>query len=116
MANPPNVPASPQEALDFIQKMWNPLGIPMPGFMPPGTPGATPGMPWPNPMMMFATLDPAEIDKKIMELRVVENWLTMSLSFMQMSIKTLELQKVSIEAIRAGTAPPDSSKGSGHGG
>ena len=51
---------------------------------------------------MFATLDPAEIDKKIAELRVIENWLSMSQNFMQMSIKTLELQKASLEAMRAG--------------
>ena len=23
---------SPQDALEFMQKMWNPLGLPMPGF------------------------------------------------------------------------------------
>jgi len=57
-------------------------------------------MPFPNPAAMFATLDPAEIDKKIAEFRVIENWLTMSLNFMQMSIKTLELQKASLEALR----------------
>ena len=53
---------------------------------------------------MFAALDPAEIDRKIAELRVIENWLTMSVNMMQMSIKTMELQKASLEAIR-GTAP-----------
>jgi hypothetical protein len=93
---------TPQEALEFMQRMWNPFGVPIPGFMPPA-PGATPAaMPFPNPAAMFATLDPAEIDKKIGELRVIENWLAMSLSFMQMSIKTLELQKTSLEALRGG--------------
>ena len=37
-------------------------------------------------------------------LRVIESWLAMSLNFMQMSIKTLELQKTSLEALRAGAA------------
>ena len=73
--------------------------------MPPPAPGMAPAAPpFPNPLAMFATLDPAEIDKKIGELRVIENWLTMSLNFMQMSIKTLELQKASLEALRAGAA------------
>jgi hypothetical protein len=80
----------------------------MPGFGMPGAPATAPpaagGMPFPNPAMMFAALDPAEVERKIGELRVVENWLAMSLSMMQMSIKTLELQKASLEAMR-GAAP-----------
>jgi len=52
--------------------------------------------------MMFAALDPAEVQRKIDELRIVENWLAMSLSMMQMSIKTLELQKASLEALNVG--------------
>jgi hypothetical protein len=68
-------------------------------------PGVAPATsPFPNPLAMFVTLDPAEVDKKIGELRVIENWLTMSLNFMQMSVKTLELQKASLEALRAGAA------------
>ncbi len=98
-------PFTPQEALEFMQRMWNPFGMPVPGFTPPG--GATAGMPFPNPATMFATLDPAEIDKKIGELRVIENWLSMSQNFMQMSIKTLELQKASLEAMRGGVASAD---------
>ena len=58
-------------------------------------------MPFPHPAMMFAALDPAEIDRKVGELRVVENWLSMTLNMMQMSIKTLELQKASLEAFSA---------------
>jgi hypothetical protein len=36
---------------------------------------------------------------------VIENWLGMSQNFLQMSIKTMELQKASLEAMRAATAP-----------
>ena len=91
---------SPQDAMEFMQKMWNPLGVTMPGFgMPAAAP--TPGaMPFPNPAAMFAALDPVEIDRKIAELKIIENWLTMSVSMMQMSIKTMELQKASLEAMR----------------
>ena len=95
-------PFSPQDAMEFMQKMWNPLGVTMPGFgMPAAAAPAMPGaMPFPNPAAMFAALDPVEIDRKIAELRVIENWLTMSASMMQMSIKTMELQKASLEAMR----------------
>ena len=95
---------TPQQALEFMQKMWNPLGFMLPGMTPPA-PGVTGTAPlFPNPMAMFATLDPAEIERKIGELRVIENWLTMSLNFIQLSIRTLELQRASLEALRAGTA------------
>jgi hypothetical protein len=50
---------------------------------------------------MFATLDPAELDRKIGELKIVEGWLQMSLNLMQLSIKTMELQKASLEALRS---------------
>jgi hypothetical protein len=92
--------------MEFMQRMWNPFGVPVPGFSPPGAPGAAAAtIPFPNPAAMIATLDPAEIDKKIAELRVIENWLGMSQNFLQMSIKTMELQKASLEAMRAATAP-----------
>ena len=111
-----------QDVAEFMTRMWNPLGMPIPGFGLPGVasgvgagpafagPGA--GMPFPNPAAMFATLDPAELERKIGELRVVENWLQMSLNMMQLSIKTMELQKASLEALRGsphgnqGGAPP----------
>src|SRR2546426_2150563 len=88
-----------------MEKGGTPWPLPTPGCLPPPRRGRAPAAPpFPNPLAMFATLDPAEIDKKIGELRVIENWLTMSLNFMQMSIKTLELQKASLEALRAGAA------------
>jgi hypothetical protein len=106
MSDQPSMPLTPQEAMEFMQRMWNPFGVPVPGFSPPGAPGAgAAGIPFPNPAAMIATLDPAEIDRKIAELRVVENWLAMSQNFMQMSIKTMELQKASLEAMHAATAP-----------
>jgi hypothetical protein len=130
MAEPPKPPKSPpqqppfaftpQDAMAFMQRMWNPFGVAMPGFgAPPGTPpqagavaGVAPMMPFANPAMMFAALDPAEVERKIGELRVVEGWLQMSLNMMQMSIKTLELQKASLEAMRGagGGAASESKK------
>lgn len=104
MSDSPSMPFTPQQALEFMQKMWNPFGVAMPGIVPPVAPGMPPSAPFPNPMSMFATLDPAEIERKIGELRVIENWLTMTLNFMQMSIKTLEWQKASLEALRAGAS------------
>jgi hypothetical protein len=129
--NPPGQAFTPQDAMEFLQKIWNPFGVPVPGFGLPGAgamPAAAPavppaaaapvapagmpfaGMAFPNPATMFATLDPAEVERKIGELRVIENWLQMSLNLMQMSIKTLELQKASLEALRGTQAPAPAAK------
>jgi hypothetical protein len=124
---------SAQDAMAFMQRMWNPFAMPMPGSAsgavapaesPPAgagapaqsaaqdaMPGMMPGMlPFPNPAAMFAALDPAEVERRIGELKVIENWLRMSLDVIQMSIRTLELQHASLEAMHAGRA---SSKGKG---
>ena len=99
---------SPQDAAEFMQRLWNPLGLAMPGFaMPAAAPGAG-AVPFPHPAAMFAAIDPADVERKIAEFKVVENWLAMSLSMMQMSIKTLELQKAALDALRPQTAPPAS--------
>ena len=117
--------ASYNDIAEFMQKMWNPFGVPVPGFGVPGVSAGTPstgpafagmggGLPFPKPAAMFATLDPAEIERKINELKVVEGWLQMSLNLMQLSIKTMELQKASLEALRGAQAPePDKSAPAG---
>ena len=106
-------PFSPQDAMAFMQKLWNPFGLTMPGF-PAAGPGdeagaaaaaAMPGMPFPSAAAMFAALDPVEVERKINELKVIEGWLVMTLNMMQMSIKTMELQKASLEAMRSAHAP-----------
>ena len=101
---------TPQEAMEFFQKMWNPLGMPIPGMPAPsgGAPGAAHGMPPfmpfpPNAMNPFATFDPAEVEKKIGEFKAVETWLNMQIGMLQMTIKTMEMQKSSLEALRAQT-------------
>ncbi len=105
----PQFPFSPQDAMEFMQKMWNPFGVAIPGFGLPGAQsGPAAGMPFPNPAAMFATLDPVELERKIDELKIIEGWLQMSLNLMQMSIRTMELQKASLEALRGKqTLPPD---------
>jgi hypothetical protein len=127
MADPKNEDASVafNDIAAFMQKMWNPFGVPLPGFGLPGTvPGGPAGgaasfggpagsLPFPNPAAMFATLDPAEVERKIEELKVIERWLQMSLDLMQLSIKTMELQKASLEALRTGPSPDAANQASG---
>lgn len=75
-------PELPKDWLEFMQKMWNPMSFPMPG-------------------MAMPTVNVGEIEKKIAELKGVENWLTMQVGFLQMTVKTLEMQKAALESISA---------------
>ena len=133
---------TPAEAMEFFQKMWNPLGLPLPG-MPAapggGTQGGTqgagkgaaqgagqPAEPLPMPpffpflpqmgnaaMNPFATFDPAEVEKKIVEFKAIEAWLNMQLGMLQMTIKTMEMQKASLEALKAQASGSGSPGGKG---
>ena len=81
-------PELPKDMFEFMQKMWNPLGFPMPGVVTP-------------------TMDVRELEKKIAELKAIENWLTMSVGFVQMTVKTLEMQKAALESL-TGVSPKES--------
>jgi hypothetical protein len=82
-------PELPKDWLEFMQKMWNPMSYPMPG-------------------MAMPTVNIEEIERKIAELKAVETWLTMNVGFVQMTIKTLEMQKAALETIAATSKPkPD---------
>ena len=70
-----------RELFDFFQKMWNPVSFPIPGMFQP-------------------TMNVEEVEKKIRELQAVENWLKMNLTFVQMTTKTLEMQKSALETIQ----------------
>jgi hypothetical protein len=72
---------SSKELFEFFQKMWNPMSFPIPGMFQP-------------------TMDVEEVEKKIRELQAVENWLKMNITFVQMTTKTLEMQKSALETIQ----------------
>ncbi len=85
----------PKDWFEFMQKMWNPLSFPLPGMITP-------------------TVDIDEIDKKIGELKSVETWLTMNTGFVQMTIKTLEMQKAALESLRVAGEAASKSPQSGN--
>jgi hypothetical protein len=64
-----------------------------------------------SPASVGAGLDPGELDKRIADLRTVEQWLSLNLSLVQGSVKALEMQRATMDAMRAfgrQTAAPDS--------
>lgn len=75
---------SPQDPFEMFRRLWGPLGVPVPG-------------------MAMPTLDPAEVDKRITDLRSVEGWLNMNLNMVRLSIQGLEMQKIALQAMRAAT-------------
>ena len=79
-------PELPKDWLEFMQKMWNPMSFPMPG-------------------MAMPTVNVEEVEKKIAELKAVETWLTMQVGLLQMTVKTLEMQKAALESLSAGAKP-----------
>ena len=82
----------PKDFFEFMQKMWNPMGFPIPGMIAP-------------------TMNVEDLDKKIAELRAVETWLTMNTGFVQMTVKTLEMQRAGLESLQAaGKAAADTMK------
>ena len=83
---------SGQDPLQFLKSLWGQMGIPFAGMITP-------------------TLDVGELEKRIGDLKSVENWLTMNLSMVQATIQGLEMQKATLSMIRQGISgkPPESS-------
>lgn len=80
---------------ESMQKMMSsPAAMnPFAGMMSavPGMPGAAAGSF--DPQQFMKALDPVEIDRRIQDLRAVESWMKLSLSGLEMSIKTMEMQR-----------------------
>lgn len=70
------------DPFEFLKRMWAPMGLPMPGSAMP-------------------TVDANEIDKRIADLKSVEQWLNMNLNVLHMTIQGLEVQKATLAALRA---------------
>ena len=92
---------APQDPLEFLKSMWGSMGFPLPGMVAP-------------------TLDVGELDKRITDLKAVENWLKMNLGMLQISIQGLEMQRATLATMQAmgssaggeaGTAPSAASPG-----
>jgi hypothetical protein len=82
---------SSKDWFENFQKMWNPMNFPLPGMFQP-------------------TMDIGEIEKKIAELTAVENWLRMNLGFLEMTVKTLEMQKSALQALQDSAKKPADKK------
>ena len=71
-----------QDPMEFMRSMWGKMGFSIPGMVTP-------------------TLDVDELDKRITDMKAVENWLKMNLSSLQMAIQGLEMQRTTIATMQA---------------
>lgn len=69
------------DPFEMFRRLWAPLGLPVPG-------------------MAMPTLDPAEVEKRIADLKSVETWLGMNLNMVKMAIQGLEVQKMALNAMQ----------------
>ncbi|WP_052190734.1 PhaM family polyhydroxyalkanoate granule multifunctional regulatory protein [Chitinibacter sp. ZOR0017] len=73
---------NPADPFSFFSQMMKPGSNP---FLPP--------------------LSEEEIERKIAECRTVEQWLSLQVGMLQMTIKTLEMQKAGLAAFKQGLEP-----------
>jgi hypothetical protein len=82
---PPSDGFKTPDPFEFLKSLWSPMGVPVPGMVTP-------------------TMDVAEIDKRISDLKSVENWLSLNLNVLRMTIQGLEMQRATISAVQGGMA------------
>jgi len=82
MADQGGSAAGAPDPFEMFRRLWAPLGLPVPG-------------------MAMPTLDPAEVEKRIADLRSVETWLGMNLNMVKMAIQGLEVQKMALNAMKS---------------
>ena len=103
---------------ESMQKMMaSPAALnPFAGMM--GLPGAGTGAAAFDPQQFMKAIDPVEIDRRIQDLRAVETWMKLSLTGLDMSIKTMEMQRdayasfnkmtaTATESVKAATEVPE---------
>jgi hypothetical protein len=74
------------DPFEMYRRLWGSLGVPLPG-------------------MAMPTLDPAEVEKRVRDLRSVEAWLNMNLNMVKFAIQGLEVQRAALQAMRASMEP-----------
>jgi hypothetical protein len=73
------------DPFEFLKSLWGPMGLPMAGMTTP-------------------SLNQGEIDKRIADLKLVENWLNINLNVLRMTIQGLEVQKATLAAMQGAMA------------
>jgi hypothetical protein len=84
------------DTFEFMQKMWGMSGMPTPANLA----SMAARLPQQMPSMIAPTVDVEELDKRIADLRAVEQWLELNASMLRTTIQTLEVQRATIATLK----------------
>jgi hypothetical protein len=90
---------------EMLDRMWDmmrltPFGSAFPGGQAGGTGGFGPSLSMMSDMMAPLT-SVEELDKRITDMRAVEQWLKLNLNMLQSAIQALEVQRATLATLRA---------------
>lgn len=77
------------DTLEFVKNLWGSMNVP--GVGVPGVPGMTRGPP----------LSTDDLDKRIADLKAVENWLNLNTTMLRNTIQALEVQRGTLAALKS---------------
>jgi hypothetical protein len=87
------------DSLELMKKMWGFAGLPsIPSAGNLATMAAR--IPQQLPSMLAPTLDVNELEKRIADLRAVEQWLELNAGILRTTIQTLEVQRATIATLK----------------
>jgi hypothetical protein len=87
------------DSMDLMRKMWGMAGLPgIPN--PANLASMAMRLPQQLPSMVAPTFDVNELDKRIADLRAVEQWLELNGSMLRTTIQTLEVQRATIATLK----------------
>ncbi len=87
------------DSLELMKKMWGFAGLP--GIPTPGSLASMAArFPQQLPNMFAPTLDINELEKRIADLRAVEQWLELNAGILRTTIQSLEVQRATIATLK----------------
>jgi hypothetical protein len=87
------------DSLELMKKMWGFAGLP--GIPTPGNLASMAArVPQQLPNMFAPTLDINELEKRIADLRAVEQWLELNAGILRTTIQSLEVQRATIATLK----------------
>lgn len=87
------------DSMDLMRKMWGMAGLPgIPN--PANLASMAMRLPQQLPSMVAPTFDINELDKRIADLRAVEQWLELNATMLRTTIQTLEVQRATIATLK----------------
>jgi len=94
-STPPSPFAALGDTLELMQKMWS-----MGSAAPTNLAAMAGRLPQQMPSMIAPTVDIDELDKRIADLRAVEQWLELNAGMLRTTIQTLEVQRATIATLK----------------